>query len=289
MEKKILPNCISIDFSIGNTDFSILYAPGFQVEDEDWNVYEHFHLFCECHFLISGNICLKTRTEEYSFGSDTFCVIPKNIKHSIKTLIEPTRKISFYVAISQNNNMEIDTYSWYEQIFLSNKVFVTDKLALPFSMLFKIIQHTESHAFLLEVKLKNMLSWAFVELAQQAEEITVFGHSDSSMNSDHKLALRIENYLVDNFNPTITLEDLAQYLCLSHRQTNRLLKRLFNRTFQEIKTDARISKAKELIGNKDLSLKDIAEYLGYDSYIGFYKSFRNATGITPEDYKNSLS
>lgn len=289
MENNNLPNYNYIDLSIGNTDFSILFAPDFQVEEVDWNAHEHFHLFCECHFLISGNIRLTTHDEEYVFGADAFCVIPRNLKHGIKTITEPTRKISFYVTISQNKHVENNTFSWYEQIFLSEKPFISDKLALPFNMLFKIAQNTDSHDFIQESKLKNIFSWAFLELLQHAEEITVFGHTNTSINYDNELALKIENFLIDNFHPTTQLDDLAEHLCLSHRQTSRLLKRLFNLSFQDIKKDIRITKAKEMIHQKERSLKDIAVFLGYDSYIGFYKAFRNATGLTPEEYKDSLS
>ncbi len=289
MENNNLLNYNCIDLSIGNTDFSILFSPDFQVKEVDWKAQEHFHLFCECHFLISGNIRLTTHDEKLVFGADAFCVIPRNLKHGIETVTGPTRKISFYVTISQNKHIENNTFSWYEQIFLSKKPFISDKLALPFNMLFKITQNTDSHDFIQKSKLKSMFTWAFLELLQHTEEITVFGHTNTSINYDNELALKIENFLIDNFEPATQLEDLAQYLCLSHRQTSRLLKRLFNLSFQDIKKEIRITKSKELIRQKKHSLKDIAELLGYDSYIGFYKAFRKSTGITPEEYRDSLS
>lgn len=288
MEKNNLPNYNCIDFSIGNTDFSILFVPDFQISEVDWNAKEHFHLFCECHFLISGNICLTTCGQKLCFGADSFCVIPRSLKHSIKTITEPTRKISFYVAISQNKYTQNNIFSWYEQIFFSEKPFVSDKLALPFNMLFKIIQNAESSTFIQQSKLRCLFSWAFLELAQQAEKITVFGNTNTATNYDYELALKIENYLIDNCRASTSLDNLAEYLSLSQRQTSRLLKRLFNQSFQDIQKEIRITTAKELIQQNRSSLKEIAESLGYDSYIGFYKAFRNATGMTPEKYKESL-
>ena len=246
-------------------------------------------MFCECHFLKSGNVRLITQEEEFVFESGAFCVIPRKLKHGIETVTEPTRKISFYVTISQNKQLENNTFTWFEHIFSSNKPFISDKLTKPFNLLFEVTQNAASLDFILESKLKHMFSLAFLELLQQAEEITVFGHSKTSVNYDNELTLKIEKFLIDNFLPNAQLDDLAQYLCLSHRQTDRLLKRLFNMSFQEIKKETRITKAKDLIHKKEHSLKEIAEILGYGSYIGFYKSFRQATGLTPEEYRDSLS
>jgi len=163
-------------------------------------------------------------------------------------------------------------------------------LTLPFHMLYEVTQQkTDTHTFIQESKLRCLFTWAFLELAQQAEDITVFGHTSTSINYNYELALKIENFLIDNCHASTQLDDLAQYLCLSQRQTSRLLKRLFNQSFQDILKEIRIATAKELIHQKERSLKDIAEYLGYDTYIGFYKAFRNATGLTPEEYRDSLS
>lgn len=289
MEIVNFPDYHRINLSIGNTDFNILFQPTFHSYEEDWNSREHYHLFYECHFLKSGNIRLTTEEETFTINTDDFFVIPKNLRHKIETITEPTRKISFYVTISQNKNTENNTYTWYKQIFAPKKPFVSAKISDSFQMLYKLAKTSPSLDFIQEAKVKYLFSLAFIELLQQAEELTVFGQSQTSVDYDNELTLKIENFLIDNFLPNAQLEDLAQYLCLGTRQTYRLIKRLFDKSFQEIKNETRIQKAKNLIANKELALKEISEILGYSSYIGFYKSFRQATGVTPEEYRDSLS
>lgn len=289
MEMINLPEYNRIDLCIGNTDFHILFPPNFYSHDKDWNSREHYHLFCECHFLKSGNVRLITEKGIITINSGDFCVIPKNFRHKTETITEPTRKISFYVTISQNKNTENNTYTWYKQVFISNKPFISDKISESFRMLFELVKNTDSLNFIQETKIKYLFSLAFLELLQQAEELTVLGQTKTSIDYDNELTLKIEQFLIDNFLPNAQLEDLAQYLCLGTRQTYRLIKRLFDKSFQEIKNDTRIRKAKNLIEKKEHTLKEIAEILGYSSYIGFYKSFRQATGVTPEEYRDSLS
>ena len=289
MEPINLPDYNCIDLSIGNTDFHILFSPDFHFYEEDWNVWEHYHLFCECHFLKSGDVRLTTPEDEITFHSGSFCAIPKMLRHRIETVTEPTRKISFYITISQNKSSENNTFTWYEQIFTSAKPFVFDQISESFLSLYELTRSNSPLDFIQETKLKHVFSLAFLELLQQVEEITVFGQSSLSVDYDNELTLKVENFLINNFLPNAQLDDLAQYLCLSHRQTDRLLKRLFNKSYQEIKNEARITKAKDLIHRNEHSLKEIAEVLGYSSYIGFYKSFRHASGVTPEEYRDSLS
>ena len=93
--------------------------------------------------------------------------------------------------------------------------------------------------------------------------------------------------MVEHFSPNAQPDDLAGYLCLGQRQTERLLKRLFNKSFLEIKNETRIAKAKELISQNSCSLKDIAAQLGYSSYTSFYKNFRQRTGLSPEEYRDA--
>lgn len=289
MELINLPNYNCIYFSIGNTDFHVLFAPDFQSREENWNSWEHYHLFCECHFLKSGTVCLTIENEDITFTSGTFCVIPQNIQHKIKTVTEPTRKISFYVAISQNSHSENNTFTWYKQTFTAGKPFIFRDASQTSLMLYELTKNTCTLDFIKETRLKHVLSLSFLELLQQMEELTVFGQPNLSVEHNNELALKVENFLINNFLPNAQLDDLAQYLCLSRRQTDRLLKKLFNKSYQEILKDTRITKAKALIQKKEHSLKDIAEFLGYSSYIGFYKSFLKGTGMTPEEYRDSLS
>ena len=82
----------------------------------------------------------------------------------------------------------------------------------------------------------------------------------------------------------LTLEDLASQLNLSRRQTERLLKQYYGKTFQQKKADARMAAAEVLL-KKQTSITRTAEALGYSSIEHFSASFKKYYGISPTAYR----
>ncbi len=84
---------------------------------------------------------------------------------------------------------------------------------------------------------------------------------------------------------TLTLEELADKLGLSPRQTQRLLKQQYDMSFQQKKTSSRMSLAYSLLTTTTLSITDISAKLGYSSIEHFSSAFRKYTGISPLSYR----
>ena len=84
---------------------------------------------------------------------------------------------------------------------------------------------------------------------------------------------------------TLTLEELATLLNLSVRQTQRLLKRSFGKTFSQKINEARIAAAAQYLLNTDLSVTEISERTGYGSIEHFSAAFKRFTGIPPTQYR----
>ena len=50
----------------------------------------------------------------------------------------------------------------------------------------------------------------------------------------------------------------------------------------------RINKAKDLLENKEIGIKDISTQVGYNNINNFYKKFKEYTSMTPIEYKNNI-
>ena len=287
MNTPVLPQYNCIDFSIGNTDFQVLFTEDLYLEPNAWNIYQHFHLFCECHFLKTGQAMLQAEHMEHLLDAGAFCIIPSKLRHGFQTLKEPASKISFYVTLSKNKENENDTFTWYNHLFLSEIPFVTQNNIPYFDAIYEMAPHLATADFVQKTKIKYLFSMAFLELLEEAEEVAIFGDPHMPVGYEEEMILKIESFMVEHFSPNAQPDDLAGYLCLGQRQTERLLKRLFNKSFLEIKNETRIAKAKELISQNSCSLKDIAAQLGYSSYTSFYKNFRQRTGLSPEEYRDA--
>ena len=84
---------------------------------------------------------------------------------------------------------------------------------------------------------------------------------------------------------TLTLDELAGLMNLSVRQTQRLLRANFGKTFSQKLTEARMAAASQFLANTDLSVTEISERLGYSSIEHFSASFRRSMGVSPRQYR----
>ena len=85
-------------------------------------------------------------------------------------------------------------------------------------------------------------------------------------------SLFIREFFSRRYAEDVRLCDLADELHLSERQTERLVIRHTGRCFRDELTATRIAVAEELLSEGRLSLGEIATYVGYRSYAGFFKA-----------------
>ena len=96
----------------------------------------------------------------------------------------------------------------------------------------------------------------------------------------------IDNYLSDLSNKKVSLSELTVRLNLSRRQTIRLIKQIYNANFSDVILITRMTIAKSMIQNTDLTFERISEYVGY-SYNGFLRAFKKLTGKTPSEFRKA--
>lgn len=97
----------------------------------------------------------------------------------------------------------------------------------------------------------------------------------------------IEEYFLYEY-ASLSLQDLADRLKLSSRQTQRLLLEYYGKSFQQKKTEARMSAAAILLADKARTISSIAEDLGYCSAEHFSSAFRGYYQTSPTEYRKQF-
>ncbi|MEF9974585.1 MAG: AraC family transcriptional regulator [Clostridia bacterium] len=87
----------------------------------------------------------------------------------------------------------------------------------------------------------------------------------------------------------LTLSQLANMLNLSVRQTQRLLRKSFGKTFSQKLTEARMAAASQLLLNTDFTVTKISEQLGFSCMEYFSSSFHRFMNCSPRDYRKKLN
>ena len=72
----------------------------------------------------------------------------------------------------------------------------------------------------------------------------------------------------------VHLCDLARYLHLSERQSERAVIEYTGKTFRDALVEMRMNTAEHLHKTTDMSLTEISQYVGYKSYNGFWKAMK---------------
>ncbi|MGZ9585999.1 response regulator transcription factor [Paenibacillus marinisediminis] len=95
-------------------------------------------------------------------------------------------------------------------------------------------------------------------------------------------------FIQEKFCEELSLEDVADHVHLNSHYFSKVFKQQTGETFIDYVTKLRINKAKELIRNGQLSLKEICYLVGYKDPNYFSRVFKKAAGVSPTEYRNQL-
>ena len=96
---------------------------------------------------------------------------------------------------------------------------------------------------------------------------------------------RIKRYMEEHYKEGITLEETAAEFYVSKEYLSKAFKQSTGRGFTEYITALRMEKAKELLVEYRVPIKEVCEMVGYVDQAHFYKTFKKYHGITPGEMK----
>lgn len=95
------------------------------------------------------------------------------------------------------------------------------------------------------------------------------------------------HHINSNYMNRLSLKKLADYLHINESYLSKLFKKEMNTSFSDYLNSVRIKRSKELLKNSDMSILDIALYVGYDNQSYFTKVFKKVTNTTPKKYRDN--
>ncbi|WP_313263871.1 AraC family transcriptional regulator [Sphingobacterium sp.] len=105
---------------------------------------------------------------------------------------------------------------------------------------------------------------------------------------DGEIIFSIYNYVFENFNDEISLDEAAKLANLTKPSFCRFFKARTRKTFSKFVNEVRINEACRLLARDENPITHIAYACGFNSLPNFNKFFKAIKGITPSDYKNKL-
>lgn len=141
-----------------------------------------------------------------------------------------------------------------------------------------IVRHAEASPF----HLIGHLFLFFDYLTQSARSERLVS---SSRMSDYYIKEAI-NYIEQNFQNNITIEDIARVCGINRSYFGRIFRNSTGRSPQEFLMNYRMVKATELLKLTSLSIADIGSAVGYENQLHFSRAFKNIYGVSPREWRN---
>ena len=122
--------------------------------------------------------------------------------------------------------------------------------------------------------------------AEQAREVKV--SSSVKRRSDHDLAERVIAYMEDNLCSGLSFAQVCRFSAQSATNLKTIFKAATGMGVMEYYRMLKIEYAKRLLREGSGNITQIADRLGYASVHYFSRHFKQATGMTPSEYTQSI-
>lgn len=229
---------------IGNTDRKVLLQDGYF----DFNVIKsplHKHSYAELHVVESGVVCYGIQGNAIEVPAGTVLAIPPDVFHRCLSFKENTRHIAFQVEVP---------------------VAKITAAAFPWEVLTAFF--TEIEAALQSGNYAGVAAYISLLCARFYPEEAV---PCRRLQDD---AFIIREFFSSRYNQDVTLADLAKELCRSEKQAERLVIKHTGHTFKKELAAHRMHIAKHMLAAGEMTLTEVAEYVGYRTYSGFWKAYK---------------
>lgn len=244
--------CNEIEIKTGRAEYKVFLQNGFS-PDTNPVMRIHKHNYAEMHLFLGGEAVVSVENKSIVAKDGDIILIPRRIPHYVTKIGDNVSHTAFQISCELSEVMIRSVSNglvseFFAEISKSEKV-------LNFSTISAYIA-----LFISKFPLESPI---------EAIKINDYG-------------FLIHEFFSQRYGDDVKLSDLADVLHLSARQTERLVTEYTGHGFGKELTATRMAMAAHLINSSSLPLDKIAEYVGYRSYVGFWKAFKKTQNKASE-------
>lgn len=122
------------------------------------------------------------------------------------------------------------------------------------------------------------------ELKRSYESLLL--NEDQQRSHHDEEIIKVQEWLDQNYQKEVVIQDLAVKFKLSVRSLNRRFKLATNTSPLQYLQNLRIEHAKELLKQSNLAVSEVADMVGYQDASYFTSLFKKITAVTPIEYRS---
>jgi AraC family transcriptional regulator, L-rhamnose operon transcriptional activator RhaR len=259
----------------------------------------HKHDFIEIAYVVSGRGNHRVGDYSYEVAKGDLIVINYNVPHGFFTFPDAHDGPTLYNCVfmpefldttlfSGKNFKDITSSFLFESLFPEDfspgpdlRLQGTDfyEIGELFSKMYQEYKLTKKgYSDIIRAYLIELIVKIFRLIESKGQKSVPLHHQE--------LVNKAVEYLKQNYNSEIKLEDLALKSFISKNYFSRLFKEVTGISFSDYIQKIRINEACNLIKNSDQKVVDIAFQVGFKDLKFFYEVFKKITGKTPGEYRN---
>lgn len=269
-----------------STDYEIFHYKNTEMT----GVSLHHHDFYECYLFISGDVTYHIEGRIYNLAAGDIVLI--NSKELHKAIINNKDAAYERIVLWLNRSFLKKISSEETDLTLC---FESDKkknvLRMDFEtqknirlVLNKILSVQKNKGFGYELLYSAYITELMVYIN------TILFNKDIVLDIDIKKSNLIDSiieYINNNIEEDITIDELAEYCYLSKFHLSREFKRHTGTTIHKYIVQKKLIQSKELILN-NISIKEVYKKCGFGDYSNFFRAFKNEYGVTPKQFYESM-
>lgn len=142
---------------------------------------------------------------------------------------------------------------------------------------------------ILEYSKKGVMQKLFIEAKIIKLLILIFEqfNEKNKLEAISQTSVTIKKFIDENYHRSIKVEEIGKLMGINQNIIRREFKAKYNITISHYISELRMLKAKKLIANKDIMIKEIAIECGYEYLQNFTRAFKKKFGISPENLRNN--
>ncbi|OCG02085.1 hypothetical protein A9G12_10180 [Gilliamella sp. wkB112] len=232
-------------------------------------------------FVQKGNGSYLVEGEKYTTGKGDILVYNSGVLHD-------------ECHVNNISNHDIIIYSCSISGVKINKLPANHLVAAGQDILIKsgdyaIDIETMFELILRQVKINSKNS-ELIDYLTKALILLIYNLSQNNFNRtnhtiNHVLGTRIQNYLDENYNKDIKLENIAHALNVNKFYLSHIFKTFSGYSPVQYLIRRRIGEAQTLLINSQYRVTDIAYIVGYNNMSNFQQTFVKIVGMTPHKYR----